>query len=75
MAWKIITNFKTIRRMTNLNMIAKSNSNDTSKCEIHVQAKHTRKFFPNIKYSDPLELICGVYDSNKVPDNEGRRYL
>ena len=63
--------------MSKLNLIPKSSHNPSSKCEICVQGKHTKKPFKSItRNSEPLELIhSDVCDSNRVLTRGGRRYF
>jgi len=63
--------------MINLNLIPKSSFDTSSRCEICVQDKNTRKSFPSItRTSEPLELIhSDVCDTNRVLTRGGRRYF
>ena len=63
--------------MINLNLIPKSSFDRSSRCEICVQDKNTRKSFSSItRTSEPLKLIhSDVRDSNRVLTSGGRRYF
>src|SRR5436189_4124552 len=63
--------------MINLKLIPKPPFNASSRCEICVQGKTTRKSFPSIiRTFEPLELIhSDVCDSNRVLTRGGRRYF
>ena len=70
-------NFNSIKKMINLKLIPKSSFDSSSRCEICVQGKTTRKSFPSItRTSEQLELIhSDVCDSNRVLTRGGRRYF
>ena len=63
--------------MIYLNLIPKSSFDSSSRCEICVQGKHTRKYFPSItRTSEPLELIhSDVCVSNRVLTRGSIRYF
>ncbi|KAJ6791386.1 Uncharacterized protein M6B38_244565 [Iris pallida] len=63
--------------MMNLDLIPKTSIDDEHKCEICVQAKHTRLPFKSVyRDSELLELIhSDVCDSNRVLTRGGRKYF
>lgn len=66
-----------MKRMMTLNLIPKICVNPSSRCEICVQAKFTRKPFKSVNRStSALQLVhSDVCDSNRIPTRGGNKYF